>query len=343
MTDPMQARRFEDDPGWGEASGRAEVPLAGVARGRLPNRVQRELRARDRESLLPAGHRARRVWAWVERADLGALYASIRAVAGGSGRTAMAPEILFGRWLYATLEGVGSARALARLTQEHDAYRWICGGASVTDHPLAAFRRAQGAAFDALLPESVAVLLAAGVVSLKRVAQEGLRVRASAGAAAFRRGATLEACLEQAREQVERLKRQDEDDPGAASRRQQAARERQARLERALQRRPERAEIKAKDPDTDPHARKEGDRAAVGAGRERLRTEAAKAIYPERAATAEGVNAQARERGLTRLRVRVRGVLLLHALAHHLMRTLAVAPHRLGYGRGASAETAMAT
>ena len=203
MTDPMQARRFEDDPGWGEASGRAEVPLAGVARGRLPNRVQRELRARDRESLLPAGHRARRVWAWVERADLGALYASIRAVAGGSGRTAMAPEILFGRWLYATLEGVGSARALARLTQEHDAYRWICGGASVTDHPLAAFRRAQGAAFDALLPESVAVLLAAGVVSLKRVAQEGLRVRASAGAAAFRRGATLEACLEQAREQVE--------------------------------------------------------------------------------------------------------------------------------------------
>ena len=453
MTDPMQARRFEDDPGWGEASGRAEVPLAGVARGRLPNRVQRELRARDRESLLPAGHRARRVWAWVERADLGALYASIRAVAGGSGRTAMAPEILFGRWLYATLEGVGSARALARLTQEHDAYRWICGGASVTDHTLAAFRRAQGAAFDALLPESVAVLLAAGVVSLKRVAQEGLRVRASAGAAAFRRGATLEACLEQAREQVERLKRQDEDDPGAASRRQQAARERQARLERALQRRPERAEIKAKpgqpraparvattdaeatvikladggdrpadngpfasdtaaqfvvgvaaacvgtdraprtprveqvetrygqstpawlvdggypahapidqaaahttvyapvpkakDPDTDPHARKEGDRAAVGAGRERLRTEAAKAIYPERAATAEGVNAQARERGLTRLRVRVtaqvRGVLLLHALAHHLMRTLAVAPHRLGYGRGASAETAMAT
>ena len=69
MTDPMQARRFEDDPGWGEASGRAEVPLAGVARGRLPNRVQRELRARDRESLLPAGHRARRVWAWVEQAD----------------------------------------------------------------------------------------------------------------------------------------------------------------------------------------------------------------------------------------------------------------------------------
>ena len=163
----------------------------------------------------------------------------------------MAPEILFGLWLYATLEGVGSARALARLTQEHDAYRWICGGVSVNDHTLADFRSAPGETFDALLTERVAVLLAEGVVSLKRVAQEGLRVRASAGAAAFRRGATLEACLEQAREQVERLKGQRDDDPGAVSRRQQAARARaacwrQERVERALKRRPERAEIKAK-------------------------------------------------------------------------------------------------
>ena len=59
------------------------------------------------------------------------MYAAIRAVEGGSGRTAIAPEILFALWLYATLEGVGSARALARLTQAHDAYRWICGGVQV--------------------------------------------------------------------------------------------------------------------------------------------------------------------------------------------------------------------
>jgi transposase len=127
MTDQIQARLFEDDPGLGEAPVRAQAPLAGVARVLLPNRVQLELRACDLESLLPEGHRARLVWAWVERADLGAMYASIRGVEAGSGRTAIAPEILFALWLYATLEGVGSARALARLTQEHDAYRWICG------------------------------------------------------------------------------------------------------------------------------------------------------------------------------------------------------------------------
>ena len=74
-------------------------------------------------------------------------------------------------------------------------------------------------------------------------------------------------------------------------------------------------------------------------------TDAAKAIYKERASTAECVNAQARERGLTRLRVRgtpkARGVLLLQALAHHLMRTFALTPDLLGYGRGASTEPAM--
>jgi transposase len=458
MTDQIQAELFKDDPGLEEAPERVSVPLAGVARVLLPNRVQLELRACDLESLLPEGHRARLVWAWVERADLSAMYAGIRAVEGGSGRTAIAPEILFALWLYATFEGVGSARAVARLTQEHDAFRWICGGVAVNYHTLADFRSAHGEAFDGLLTDSVAVLLAEGVVSLKRVAQDGIRVRASAGAASFRRGATLEECLEQAREQVERLKGQSDDDPGAVSRRQQAARERaarerQERVERALKRLPEMAEIKAKqgksreqarvsttdaqatvmkmadggyrpayngqfasdtetqvvvgveavcvgtdmaqltpmveqvetrygqspaewlvdggypaheqidqaaehttvyapvpkakDPDTDPHARKEGDSEAVGAWRERMGTDEAKEIYKERAATAECVNAQARERGLTRLRVRgttkVRCVLLLHALAHNLIRTLALAPHLLGYGRSASAETAMAT
>ena len=125
MTDQIQAELFKDHPGLEEAPERVSVPLAGVARVLLPNRVQLELRACDLESLLPEGHRARLVWAWVERADLSAMSAGIRAVDGGSGRTAIAAEILFALWLYATLEGVGSARAVARFTQEHDAYR--CG------------------------------------------------------------------------------------------------------------------------------------------------------------------------------------------------------------------------
>ena len=95
----------------------------------------------DLETLLPEGHRARVVWAYVEQADSSGVYAGIKAVEGGSGRTAIAPEILFALWLYATIEGVGSARAIARLTQEHDAYRWICGGVQVNYPPCRIFAR----------------------------------------------------------------------------------------------------------------------------------------------------------------------------------------------------------
>lgn len=419
----------------------------GVARVLQPNRAQLELRPCDLESLLPEGHRARIVWAYVEQSDLSPLYAGIKAVAGGSGRSAIAPEILLALWLYATVEGVGSARAIARLTQAHDAYRWLCGGVQVNYHTLADFRTTHAEVLDDLLTDSVAALRAAGAVKLKRVAQDGMRVRASAGAASFRRRGTLEQHLEAARAQVERLRRQVQDDPGAGTRRQQAARERAVRereekVRRALERLPELETIKAKqgkkaqearasttdahatvmkmgdggfrpaynaqyatdteaqvivgvdvvttgsdmaqlapmveqvterygrapeewlvdggfpaheqlecvadqttvyapvpkpkDPALDPHAPKASDSDAVAKWRQRMGAPDAQILYKDRAATAECVNALARERGLTRLRVRgqikVRCVLLLHALAHNLMRTLALAPELLGLG-----------
>jgi transposase len=443
-----------------EKAGTAPVKRVaqGIARVLLPNRAQLELRPSDLESLLPEGHRARVVWAYVEQADMSRLYAGIKAVDGGSGRTPIAPEILLALWLYATVEGEGSARAISRLTQEHDAYRWICGGVQVNYHTLSDFRADPGAALDGLLTDSVAALLAVGAVKLKRVAQDGMRVRASAGASSFRRRGTLERCLEEARQQVEALKRQHEDDPGARTRKQQAARARAARerdekVRKALERLPELEQIKEKqgkkadearastsdaeatvmkmgdggfrpaynaqlatdtesqvivgvetvttgsdmaqlapmveqvtercgqspdqwlvdggfpahdqldavaddttvyapvpkpkDPATDPHAAKPGDSKAVAAWRERMGQEDAKRIYRERAATAECVNALARNRGLIQLRVRgqekVRCVLRLHALAHNLMRTLALAPELLGFGIVAPNATTMVT
>ena len=60
----------------------------------MPNRGQMELRASDLESLLGEGHRARLVWAYVEHQDLTGSYRGIRAVDGGVGRAAIAPELL---------------------------------------------------------------------------------------------------------------------------------------------------------------------------------------------------------------------------------------------------------
>lgn len=422
------------------------------ARVLSPNRKQMEFRASDLESLLAEGHRARLVWSYVERQDLKHFYEGIRAVEGNVGRPAIAPEILLALWLYATLDGVGSGREIVRLSEAHDAYRWLCGGVQVNHHTVSDFRKDHGEALDELLSVSIASLMAAGVVKLKQVAQDGIRVRASAGAGSFRRKEKLEGYLEAARAEVARLKVELEADPAALVRardaaRRRAAQEREARLEKALARLPELEAIKQRQgkkpeqarasmtdaeatvmkmgdggfrpaynpqlasdadslvivgvdvvtvgsdqaqmmpmveqvsercgraPDTwlvdggyvgheqvdraslstvvygpvpapkdktvDPHQAKAGDSEAVAAWRERMGTDEAKTIYKRRAATAECVNAQSRNRGLQQFKVRglakVKCVMLLFALAHNLMRMVSLAPELIGIGKGTSA------
>ena len=417
-----------------------EPPVARVnaePRVQRPNRTQLQWRPIDLEALLPPAHRARVVWDFVEGLDLSPLYHTIKAVEGHAGRSAIDPAILMALWLYATLEAVGSARALARLCEEHDAYRWLCGGVSVNYHTLADFRVDPAEVLDGLLTTSVAALMAEGLVALTRVAQDGVKIRARAGGASFRRGERLAQCLAEATAQVGALREQLEADPGAGSRREAAARrraveERQRRVAAALAQVPgleaRRRKAGVKGParlsTTDPDARvmkmadggfrpafnaqlmtttqgqvivgveltnagtdqgqlhpmveqvqrrygggptevladggyvdlddlravagaEHGctvyapppgaddptrahrplwrvDDALVGEWRQRMATAAAKAVYRERAATSECVNALARNRGLRQLGVRglrnARAVLRWFALAHNLMR-----------------------
>ena len=424
------------------------APAPPVPRLERPNRAQLELRSVDLEGLLPADHRARLVWEFVEGLDLSPLYAAVRALEGGAGRPAIDPAILIALWLYATLEGVGSARALDRLCEQHDAYRWIAGGVSVNYHTLADFRVGHADFLDTLLTRSVATLMAEGLVTLTRVAQDGVRVRASAGAASFRRRERLQQCLDEAAAHVRVLRQELEEDPAATSRRQAAARtraaqERVARVQKALEqladveaqhqrahdsaahRRtarasttdPEARVMKMADggfrpafnpqlaaatgsqiivgvlatnvgsdlghlppmveqlrrrygrapeemladgnfpgheaietltaggcvvyapvpqpraskrdpaaPLRDPYAPLPEDRPAVAAWRQRMGTDTAKTIYKLRAATAECINAIARNRGLQQFRVRgldkVRAILLWFAVAHNLIRAV---------------------
>jgi transposase len=213
---------------------------SGAPRVLTAQRDQIALRPIDLEGTVGPEHAVRNVWAFVERLDLSALYGEIGSVEGQAGRAAIDPKILMALWLYATVDGVGSAREIERLTQTHDAYRWICGGVNVNHHTLSDFRCARVDVLDELLTESVAVLVNKGLVKLERVAQDGMRVRASAGAGSFRRRWTLKLCLEQARAQVQALKGEMAADPNASNRRQRAARERaakerEARLAQALE------------------------------------------------------------------------------------------------------------
>jgi transposase len=213
----------------------AETPVAtgskaaGEARMREPVRDQIELRAVDLDSVIGADHPARAFWAYVQRLDLRELEDAIKAREHTPGQAPPNPRLLLALWLCAVSEGVGSARALDRLCKYHDAYRWLCGGVSVNYHGLSDFRVAHPELLDRLLIEHVAALSAAGIVDLDEVAQDGLRVRAAAGASSFRREKTLRGELEKATSLVAQLKQEQDSDYDASNRRIKAARERAAR------------------------------------------------------------------------------------------------------------------
>jgi len=221
-----------------------DAPSGSVPRLRRAERFQIVMRHLTLDALLPEDHRARVVWQYVQGLDLTRLYQQILAVEGGKGRAATDPRILLALWLYATVEGVGSARGLERLCEEHVAYQWLAGDVPMNYHTLADFRTAHPELLDDLLTKSVATLMNEDLVDLNRVAQDGMRVRASAGASSFRRRPTLECCLQEAEQQVARLRAEVETDSsrGHAQQHQaqvRAARERAERVQRALERLPQ--------------------------------------------------------------------------------------------------------
>lgn len=424
----------------GEAS-----PGVGRARLRMAQRDQVEMRYCSLEELLEPEHPARVVWQMVCGLDLGRWLQEIEAVEGRPGRNATDPRLLTAIWVYATLQGIGSARRLEDLCRKHLAFQWLCGGVTLNHHLLSDFRSKGGDKWDALLTQIVATLLNEGLVTMNRVAQDGMRVRANAGKSSFRRTGTLQRHLEEARVQVEALKQLADEAPSELSNReraarQRAAREKQERLEEALRQceelqrerdeRAQRSKEPAKearasttDPDArvmkfadggyrpgfnvqfstdtesgvivgvevnnagsdgeelvpmldqlqerygrvppealvdggfssreaitqaaerqctvyaplkeeakqlaagkDPYARKKGDTPAVSAWRERMGTEASKAIYRLRAQTAEWVNARCRNWNLWQMPVRgpdkCRIVALLCAITHNLLQTV---------------------
>src|SRR6266496_3755633 len=114
--------------------------MANEARFIAADRQQARWDMVDLEGLLPSDHRARIVVNFVEQLDLSALYAAIKAREGEPGRPPPDPAVLMALWLYATIEGVGSARQLERLAERDLAYRWIAGGVPLNYHGLADFR-----------------------------------------------------------------------------------------------------------------------------------------------------------------------------------------------------------
>lgn len=206
------------------------------ARVSRPERFQVEMHFHSLDQMLPSDHRARLVWEYVKGLDLNLLYSQIEVTDTVAGRSATDPAILVALWLLATLDGIGSARELARRCESDIPYLWICGGVGTNHHTLSDFRSQQVEFLDQMLVDSVTSMIAQGLVSLETVAQDGMRVRASAGSSSFRRGPTLEKLQEQAQQHVDQLKRESESE----SERQQTDARKQAAVQRAARERAER-------------------------------------------------------------------------------------------------------
>src|SRR5579859_4339517 len=200
-------------------------------RVKRPERHQMRWHPASLDQLIPQDHRVRAVWAYVDSLDVKPLYRKIRAVEGGVGRDAVDPKILMALWMFAIIEGISSARQIARLCERDLAFLWICGDVGVNHHLISDFRTDHGEFLDQLLTDTIATLMHQEVVTLETVAQDGMRVRANAGSSSFRRKKTLEQCREEVAKQVKKFHDDNDDDsePGGGNTRQKAANERAAR------------------------------------------------------------------------------------------------------------------
>lgn len=173
----------------------------------------------DLDSQLSEDHLARAVWSFVSGLDLSEFYARIKARGEVAGRPATDPKILLALWLYATLEGVGSARAVDRLCRHHAVYRWLCGGVEVNHNILAEFRVESGALVDRLLTQSLTALIAAGLVRLEEAAIDGTKVRAAASKDSLAGGGKLARLSAVVGARVQALKDELASDPEGSERR----------------------------------------------------------------------------------------------------------------------------
>jgi transposase len=209
----------------------------GEPRLEVVNRQQMQFRVVEVERLIAEDHPARAIWEFVGRLDLSGYYREIRSVEGVAGRPGWDPQLLISLWIYSYSQGVGSARAIARLCESDPAYQWLTGMEVVNAHTLSDFRVEHEEALQGVFAGVLGVLSAEGLIKLERVTQDGTKVQAAAGSNSFRTQERIEQHLEAARELVAAVQEQGEEGSSRQmiQARQRARRERQQRLESALQ------------------------------------------------------------------------------------------------------------
>lgn len=196
---------------------------------RRASRNQIEMIMSSLDEIIPDDHPVKAIWTYVDNLDLSKALFKIESYEGCAGRSAIDPKILITLWLYATVEGIGSARVLARYTREHAAFKWICGNVEIERRTISDFRIKHGDLFDDLLAQGVAILVHAGEISLKEIAHDGLRVKADTSKNSFHRKKSIQQSYKDARDRLAFLKKEIEEEPNKFSEREKATKQRIAR------------------------------------------------------------------------------------------------------------------
>ncbi len=189
-------------------SNNCEKIYKGKPRTVKPQRGQIEMMMFSIDQLIPADHKARSVWKYVEKLDLSKFLLKIESTEGFVGRPATDPHILLALWLYATIEGIGQGRVIERYCSEHNAFKWICGGVDVNYHTINDFRANNEECLNELITQSVAMLMTENLITLEEISQDGIKVRAHAGASSFRRKDRLKNFQKIAKAHVEKLNKE---------------------------------------------------------------------------------------------------------------------------------------
>jgi transposase len=221
-----------------QATNQAEP--GGSVRMRLADRSQVAMHFCSIDELVPPDHRVRVIWDAVGQMDLSGFEAPIQSRQFTPGRSANDVRVMVSLWLWAAVNNVASGRELEHLCRDDITFRWVCGGLSMNYHTLNDFRVGHREALDRLLTSMLGRLMHAGLVSVNRITQDGLRVRASAGGKSFKKRETLEACLAEAQAHLADLRKLEESsDPTEIEKRRggckvAAAQDRLDRVRRAL-------------------------------------------------------------------------------------------------------------
>lgn len=189
-------------------------------------RHQLEFQFRCLDDLVAEDHRVRLIWDFVSNMDLSACSDDIISLKGNAGRSSTDPKILLTLWIYTIIDGNSSARRLEELCDNHDVYKWICGGVSVNRTTLAEFRSKNPRKFDELLTTCIAVMVKNDLVSDSDFSQDGTRIKANAGCNTFHREDSLKELETKISQHIDSLRKEEKASLNAYENRKLAKKER---------------------------------------------------------------------------------------------------------------------